>query len=41
MDVTQQDRKRRAVRMAVGLAVAALFVYGSYIGYFFLSAAGS
>jgi hypothetical protein len=41
MDVTEQDRKRRTVRMAVGLALAAVFVYAAYIGYFFVSAGAS
>ncbi|MFK8018108.1 MAG: hypothetical protein AB8G17_22010 [Gammaproteobacteria bacterium] len=38
--VTEQDKKRRAVRMAIGLGASALGIYLLYIAYFFVSAAG-
>ncbi len=37
---SEQDKKRRAVRMAFGLGAIALLLYVMYIAYFFISAAG-
>lgn len=39
--MTEQDKKRRTVRMAVGLGVIALLLYVMYIAYFFMSAGGA
>ena len=41
MDVSDKDRKRRTVRMAIGLAACALIIYAAYIGYFVVSAGAS
>ena len=38
--VDEQAKKRRTVRLAIGLGAAALGVYLLYIAYFFISAAG-
>ncbi len=37
--MSEQDKKRRTVRMAVGLGVVALLLYVMYIVFFFMNAA--
>lgn len=39
MLVTDEQRKRRTIRMAIGLGVIAVAIYGGYIASFFLAGA--